>query len=154
MRRFQRSAAAMLVVGTLLSNSACYYYQPVVGAARPGTVRFELTSDGTMELARYLGPNVRSVTGELVAWRAGDTLLVNPQWVRTSNGVAQPWIGEGTVAIARSDLSALDERRFNRRRSTFTAATVTAGLVSIALTALKSGGAHGGLSAGGGAPVR
>ncbi len=154
MRRVRRSTAAALALSVLLANSACYYYQPVVGAARPGSVRIELTSEGTAELARSLGPSVRAITGELVEWRAGDTLVVVPQWVRTSGGMAQPWIGEGAVSIARSDLRTLDERRFNRRRTTLMAAGVTAGLVSIAIAALKSGGAHGGVSAGGGTPAR
>lgn len=150
----RRPASALLTLALLISNTACYHYQPVDGVARPGGVRFELTSDGTTKLAQYLGPAVHSITGDLVEWRAGDTLVVIPRWVRTTNGVAQPWIGEGAVSIARADLLALDERRFNRRRTTLAATLVTVGLVAIALAALNARGAHGDVSAGGGAPVR
>ncbi len=154
MRRLRRPT---LVLGllSLLANTACYAYQPAVGTPRIGNeVRLQLTAAGTAEQARYLGPNVLEVTGRLNAVLPSGMLVVTPEWVKTSNGVSQPWSGEGSVSVPRAYVHTLDERIFNLRKSTISSVALVGGLVSVAAIALKSGGSHGAGGPDGGTPTR
>lgn len=154
MRRFRRP---MLVLGllSLLANTACYAYQPVVGTPRIGNeVRFQLTAVGTAEQARYLGPNVLEVAGRLHDVLPSGMLVVSPEWVKTSNGVSQPWSGEGSVNVPREYVRSLDERIFSMRKSTISSVALVGGLVSVAVIALKAGGSHGSDGPSGGTPTR
>ncbi|MBM5813122.1 MAG: hypothetical protein FJ191_14395 [Gammaproteobacteria bacterium] len=153
----QRLRRPTLVLGlvSLLANTACYAYQPVVGMPRAGNgVRFQLTSAGTTDLAMHLGPNVLEITGRLQDVLPPGTLVVTPEWVKTSNGISQPWSGEGAVRIPREYVRNLDERIFSRRRSTISSVALIGGLVSVAAIALKTGGAHGNSAPGAGTPTR
>jgi len=154
MPRFRRP---VLLVGllALLTDTACYAYQPAAGTPRPGGgVRFALTEGGTAELAKYLGPNVQEVTGQLGDVLPSGVLVVTPQWVKTSSGVLQPWSGEGAVDFPRDYVRSLDQRTFSRRRTTIAVVAVTSGVIAIAMIALKTGGAHGDAAPGGGTPTR
>lgn len=154
MQRFRRSGFVVALLA-LLANSACYAYLPV-GSAPPHPargVRFQLTEAGTTDLAKYLGPNVIEVSGRLTDVRSSGELVVAPEWVKTSNGISQPWSGEGSLEVPRHYLRSLDERTFNQRKTILASVTVTAGLIAIAAMALKSGGAHGGSGPDGTTPV-
>jgi len=152
MRRFRRPCFLLSVIA-LFVNTACYAYQPVRATpARHATVRFHLTEGGTSELARHLGPNVTVVTGQLTDVLANGTLVVAPQFVKTSNGVEQPWSGEGSVPFPQEFLVGLEQRVFNRNQTIATTAFVTAGVVALAITALKVGGASGNPNSAPGAP--
>lgn len=151
--RFRRPA---LVLGllSLLVNTGCYAYQPAAGNPHPGSgVKLQLTSEGTTELAKYLGPNVVEITGQLTDAPSSGILLVAPTWVKTSNGALQPWNGEGSVNIPRNFVRGLDERVFNKRQTIVATVAMVAGLVTLAVVALKAGGAHGSESSGGGQPT-
>lgn len=150
-----RRPALVLGLLALLANTACYAYQPAPGTPRPGNgVRLQLTSAGTTELARYLGPNVLEITGRLNDVLPSGVLMVAPEWVKTSNGVSQPWSGEGSVSISRDYVRSLDERTFSRRKTTIAAVSLVGGLIAIAAIALKSGGSHGSTGPDGGTPTR
>jgi hypothetical protein len=154
MPRLRRLSLALGLLAILV-NSACYAYQPSTGVPNPGAeVRFQLTDAGSAELARYLGPNVREVTGRLVDVLPSGLLVVAPEWISTSSGLRQPWSGEGTVGFSRDQVSSLDQRTFNRRLTMITSVAVTASLIAIAAIALKSGGAHGRPGPDGSAPAR
>ena len=66
MNRFRRCALTIGSVAFAL-NSACYAYQPVTGIplAESQRVRLHLTTEGTAELARLLGPRVEAASGTL-----------------------------------------------------------------------------------------
>lgn len=154
MQRLRRPA---LILGllSLIANTACYAYQPVLGTPHVGTgVRFQLSAEGTAALAAFLGPNVLEVTGRLNDVLPSGVLVVAPEWVKTSNGVLQPWSGEGAVQFSREYVRALDVRTFNRRRTTMASITVVSGLLVIAVIALKAGGSHGSDGPSGGSPTR
>lgn len=156
MPRFRRPGFVFALLA-LLANTACYAYQPSAGGGtpRPGAgVRFQLTDAGSTELAKFLGPNVLEVTGRLAEVLPSGVLVVAPEWVKTSNGVSQPWSGEGSVNIPRDYVRGLDERSFNRRKTIIASVTVTAGLIAIAAIALRSGGAHGASGPDGTTPAR
>ena len=154
MQRFRRPA---LILGlfALLSNTACYAYQPAAGTPHPGNgVRLQLTAAGTTELATYLGPNVQEITGQLNDVLPSGVLVVAPEWVKTSNGISQPWSGEGSVNVPRDYVRALDERTFSRRKTTLASVALVGGLIAIAVIALKAGGSHGSTGPDGGTPTR
>ena len=154
MRRLRRPALVIALL-SLTAHTACYAYQPTVGTPHLGSgVRFQLSPEGTAELAALLGPNVREVTGRLDDVLPSGMLVVAPEWVKTSNGVLQPWSGEGTVHVSREYVRALDVRTFNRRRTTMASVAVVGGLLAIAVIALKAGGSHGADAPSGGAPTR
>jgi len=153
----QRIRGPVLALGllALLANTACYAYQPVGGSPHPGSgVRLQLTAAGTSELARFLGPNVLEVTGRLTDVLPSGVLVVAPEWVKTSNGVAQPWSGEGSVNVPREYVRTLDERTFSRRKTTVASVAMVTGLIAIAVIALKAGGSHGSGGPDGGTPTR
>lgn len=151
--RLLRRPTLVLGLLSLLANTACYAYQPTVGTPRIGNgVRFQLTAAGTTELARFLGPNVLEISGRLHAVLPSGVLVVSPEWVKTSNGVSQPWSGEGAVSFPRDYVRALDERTFSLRKSTISSVALVGGLVSVAVIALATGGAHGAAGPSGGTP--
>ena len=154
MLRFRRPS---LVFGlfALLSNTACYAYQPAASTPHPGNgVRLQLTAAGTAELATYLGPNVQEITGQLNDVLPSGVLVVTPEWVKTSNGISQPWSGEGSVNVPRDYVRTLDERTFSRRKTTLASVALVGGLIAIAVIALKAGGSHGSSGPDGGTPTR
>ncbi len=154
MQRLRRPAL-VLVLLSLIANTACYAYQPTLGTPPVGNgVRFQLTAAGTAELAAFLGPNVLEVTGRLDDVLPSGMLVVAPEWVKTSNGVLQPWSGEGSVHVSREYVRALDVRTFNRRRTTMASVAAVGGLLAIAVIALKAGGSHGADGPSGGTPTR
>lgn len=150
-----RRPAFVLALLSLVAHTACYAYQPAVGTPRIGNnVRLQLTEAGTTEQAKYLGPNVQEITGPLHDVLPSGTLVVTPEWVKTSSGVLQPWSGEGSVHVPREYVRTLEVRTFNRRRTTVASVAVVGGLVAIAIIALKVGGAHGDAGPSGGTPTR
>lgn len=153
--RFFRRPALIVALGALFTNAACYAYQPAPTTPHPGRgVRFSLSREGTTELARFLGPEVVEVTGSLADVTPAGALVVAPQWVKTSNNVQQPWSGEGVVTFPREYVRSVEERTFNRRRTTLAVVSMTGGLVALAVVALKSGGAHGSSGPDTGTPAR
>jgi hypothetical protein len=127
-------------------TTGCYAYQPVSGPLPPARqqVRLRLTTEGTFELARYLGPRVEAVEGSLASVRADTSLTVAVEWVRMVDGVHQPWTGEGSVVFPTSYLSRVEISTLDRSRTTVAALALTAGLVALAATALRSTRSQGG----------
>jgi hypothetical protein len=110
-----------------------------------------LTSEGTVEMARFLGPRVVMAEGLLTELRGDGGMAVSVDFVQTADGLRQPWTGEGIITFPRAYVSAVKERTFLRRQSYVAGAAMAAGLVAIAIFALSVGGA-GGDGGGGGPP--
>ena len=137
-------------------NMACYAYQPVTGVP-PGTdqrVRVHLTTDGTTELARYLGPRVTSVDGRLASVQPDGALTVAVESVQLTDGVRQAWSGEGVVAFPSQYVTRIERSELSRARTTVGAIALVVGLFAIAALALKVRGSQGGPDAGGGTPTQ
>ena len=137
-------------------NMACYAYQPVTGVP-PGKdqrVRVHLTTDGTTELARYLGPRVTSVDGRLASVQPDGALTVAVESVQLTDGVRQAWSGEGVVAFPSQYVTRIERSELSRARTTVGAIALVVGLFAIAALALKVRGSQGGPDAGGGTPTQ
>lgn len=154
MRPFRRPSAVAATLA-LLANTACYAYQSAAATPRPTAgVRLRLTAEGSTELARYLGPNVVVVTGQLASVLPNGGLSVAPVWIKAANGVELPWNGEGEVSVPPRYVVDLQQRVYHGRRTAVAAAAMTAALVGIAVAALKTGGSQGAGSPASGTPTR
>ncbi|MBK8248595.1 MAG: hypothetical protein IPK85_14470 [Gemmatimonadetes bacterium] len=123
--------------------SGCFRNVPVAQPAQLAAgsqVRIQLTLDGTQQLTRQLGPEVRSVLGKVESVR-NDTIYITLEESRTLNGQILPSSGS-RVGIPRSTVAEMSERVRNKRRSVV-AAIVAMGS-AIALVILASGAIGGG----------
>jgi hypothetical protein len=109
-----RRLCTLLVVPSLAA--ACHRYVPVTGAAPVGArVAVQLTDRGTVELARYVGPGVGALEGEVVA--ADDSAVtISVSVVRQRNGIENYWAGE-QVVVDRDYLASFQERQVSRPRT-------------------------------------
>jgi hypothetical protein len=152
--RFRRARA--LIAAIALTSQACYSYLPVTAQTTPKAgerVRIVLTPEGTTEMARYLGPNVTVAEGDLTSTQGDGTLVVAVDFVQMSNGIRQPWSGEGVVSFPPQFRTQLQSRVFQKGRSFAGGVALVAALVGTAIIAIKSGGAKGGGDNGGPPPT-
>ena len=146
---------AMTLGGVALAlNTACYAYQPAVRplVAGPQKVRLHLTPEGTTELARYLGPRVAVADGSVASVAPDGAMALTVEWVQTVDGVRQPWTGEGIVTFPAAYVSGVEESVLSRRQTTLAAIVLTAGVIGIAVAALRSTAAKGVTDGGIGSP--
>ena len=130
----------------LMLNTACYAYMPVTSGVAPAAaqqVRLRLTNEGSSELARFLGPRVVEVEGTLSRVDADGAWVVGPEWVKLSDGLRQPWSGEGVVSIPLHFTQGVEQRTFNRRKTILATVAAVVGAVVLALVAFNSSGAKG-----------
>lgn len=123
--------------------AGCYRNVPVAQPAQVAAgaqVRIQLTLDGTQQMTRQLGPEVRSVLGKIESVR-NDTIYLTLEESRTLNGQILPSSGS-RVGIPRSAVSDMSERVRNKRRSVLAAAVAIAS--AIALIIVASGAIGGG----------
>lgn len=130
--------------------AACYDYHPLTAPSpAPGSyVAATLTAAGSVDLARYLGPDVFVVRGRYLA--GSDTgLVVSVTSVELKRGTAVSWAGE-TIALPRDAIAALDVRRLAKGRTVLLAGASAGGLVVTTLAfsllgssdAIVAGGGH------------
>jgi hypothetical protein len=127
--------------------AGCYRNVPVADPAQlqaGAQVRVQFSLEGSRQMERQLGPEVRSVSGKVDTFR-GDTLFLLLQESRTINGQILPSSGN-RIAIARPLIADFTERVQNRRRSII-AAVVALGS-AIAILVIASGALGGGGSEG------
>jgi hypothetical protein len=112
---------------TLLAG--CYKYVPVAASGPPPGVRANvvLSDEGTVEMARWLGPSTRAVEGDVLTANA-EGLKVAVRRLERRNGVEEFWKGE-EVVIPRGAVATYTERRLSRSRT----ALLTAGAIALAL---------------------
>jgi hypothetical protein len=126
----------------------CHHYEPVTAAtvAQGSNVAVALTDYGTANMGRLLGMGVGTVEGHLVT--VSDTAYtLAVQLVRQRNGVETFWRGE-QVAIPRSEVAEIRQRRFSRSRS----ALATVALLAAAYGAVEAFIGEGGASSPPGGP--
>jgi hypothetical protein len=126
--------AALLLCG-------CYVNIPMTTSSPdPGTrLHVQLTDAGSVDLARYLGPNVISIDGRFI--QADDSALsVSVNQVSMRSGDEQFWKGE-TVVLPRSAIAFVQRRKLSTWRSGLLAGVFLAGL---AVLGSSTGGNAGG----------
>lgn len=141
LNRFRSRAARVLGATLILTTQACYTFVPVAGP-RPVVGQqalVYLTPEGTVELARYLGPNVAAVEGIVASVTEDGSIMMAVQFVEQSNQLRQPWTGEGVVAIPQMYRREVRERAFQKRRSVVAGTLLSLGLMSLAVIALRGG---------------
>lgn len=135
----------------LAVTGACYTYRPVTTTPRvTERVRLTLTAEGTTELARFLGPRVVVAEGMLSSIAADSAYVVAVDFVQMTDGVRQPWSGEGLVRFPIHYVREVRERVLLRRQSYVAGAALTSGLIAAAVFALRNTGSGG--DGGGGPP--
>ena len=128
----------------MLMVAGCYTYEPVTLAPAPvpGTdLRLSITDRGTADLRDYLGPNVETLNGQLLA---ADTTEVNlaVRSIVFYNGAEQFWTGD-RVRIPRSAVARVELRRFSPTRTGFLTALSIAGALVLGDALLGGGDADG-----------
>ena len=144
----------VVIFAALVSLGACYSYHPVATSATPVVgqdIQVSLTAQGTSELARYLGPGVSRADGRLVEIGDAGALRIAVDYVAMTNGMKQPWSGEGSVVFPREYIEVVRERKFEKRRTIMGSTVLAGALVGLAIAAIRGGGAGGG-DGGGGIP--
>jgi hypothetical protein len=141
-----RALIALAGAAGLVLDSACFAYVPITTGSPPmgADVRLQLSSEGTTELTRYLGPGVRSVDGRSAAVRGDSAIVVAATSTQALDGSRQPWNGAETVAFPRAYLTSVQLRTIDRPKSTVAAVLIAASLVTIGVLVMRGGGAGGG----------
>jgi hypothetical protein len=125
--------------------TGCYVYTPVTTTPRSGErIRVSLTQQGTVELARYLGPRVTVAEGTLQSVATDGAYVVAVDFVQLADRTRQPWTGEGSVTVPLNYASGAQQRTFRKRQTVVTAAAISGGIIAAAVIALRTGGAGGG----------
>lgn len=116
MRAFFRRVAPVTAFG-LLQISACYRLVPVAAdsTAPESQVVLEFTDGGAQQLGGLLGSAVTSARARSVIWTT-DTVRMSMIATTTRSGGEQFWHGE-RIAIPRSSVARVHERRMDRRRT-------------------------------------
>ena len=143
-RRDARIARRASIALLGLVASGCYTAISVdTGAVRPGArVYVDLTESGTTDLARYLGPNIREVYGDVSA-RSDSAIVVSLRSVTDRRAIETLWAGE-RVPVPRVAIAELRERRLSKQKSWLFGAGFVAGLflTGRAFGVLGGGDAH------------
>ena len=123
--------ARLAALALLTSLVGCYNYSPVTTAdPQPGTrVSAQLSDSGTLALARYLGPDVATVEGRLVAVTEQD-IGISVVAVRNRNGIEHYWKGE-VVTLPRGDVASVRQRKLAAGRSVFLVLAGVGGSVAL-----------------------
>ena len=138
-----RRSALLLILPIL----GCYSFAPLGTSATPKIgerVRVELTPEGTVELARYLGPRVIEAEGSLASVAADRAMVIAVDFVKLADGLRTPWSGEGTVNFPASLVAGTQQRTFEKRRTIVASAAAVGALIATAVIAIRSGRASGG----------
>ena len=126
-------------------NTACYSFGPPPAGGPPAgaDARVQLSSEGTTELARDLGPRVGAVDGKIASVGSDGSLVLAVTWVQLVDGVRQPWTGEGRVTIPKQYVASVEQRTLNRRKSYIAGAAIAGAVLLVAFQLIKGGGGNG-----------
>ncbi|HXQ28276.1 MAG TPA: hypothetical protein VN848_03315 [Gemmatimonadales bacterium] len=103
----------------ILATAGCYNFDPVpqTGPQSGSVVITTLTDQGSLDLGRYLGPQVAAVVGRVQRLN-GDDIVLSVSSVRNHDGIEHFWKGE-TVTLPRPDIASVDIRKLSIGRSIF-----------------------------------
>lgn len=133
--------AVMLLAG-------CYSYEPVTLTPAPvrADVRLRITDRATADLREYLGPNVETLNGQLLAADSGNVGMAVRSIVMY-NGAEQFWAGD-RVTIPRTAVARVELRQFSLTRTAFLTALSLVGAVVLGDALLGGGDTEGSVPAG------
>lgn len=137
-----------------LMSTGCYSYLPIQPNTAPKTaerVVLDLTPQGTVEMARYLGPRVVKAEGMLMTIAENGDMNVAVDFVQMSDGTKQPWAGEGSVIFPRTYVDVVRERHFEKRKTIIASVATVGALIAATIITMKQTGIFGG-DGGGGVP--
>jgi len=124
-----------VLIAAAYLTSACYNFRPLetpipdAGAYVAAT----LSDSGSVELARYLGPDVFVVRGRYLGSGADEHgLAVSVAEVETKRGDEVSWRGE-TITLPVDAIASLEVRRLDKGRSYLVAGVGAAGLIATTL---------------------
>ena len=135
--------AGTLALATQLL-AGCYTYTPVDTSLRVPTdteVAVEINDRGRYELNGSIGQSPKRVEGRLLA-ASDSTLTVAVRNVIALTGERAEWAGE-SVAIRRTGVTGVEERKFSKSRSFLGAALAIAAVVVVFVTTGLIGGGSG-----------
>jgi hypothetical protein len=137
-----RKLLALSGAAGLALDTACFTYGPAMTSPPPpgAEVRVQLNSEGTTELARYLGPRVIAVDGKLSSVSSDGAMMIAAVWVQMADGARQRWTGEDVVAFPRGYLTSVQLRTLDGRKSTIAAIAVAASFVVLGTIVMRGGG--------------
>ena len=138
-----------------LTLAGCYSYQPIQVGASPRLaerVVLDLTPEGTVEMARYLGPRVTTAEGVLMTIGDDGAMNVAVDFVEMADRTKQPWAGEGSVVFPREYVQVVRERHFEKRRTVIASTAAIGALLAAAIITMKQTGVFGGDGSGGTSP--
>ena len=118
------------VVVVVLVLMGCYSYVPVAVSGPPPGARANLvlTDEGTVEMARLVGPSTRAIEGDVVSAN-GEGLVLAVRRLERRDGIEEFWKGE-QVTVPRTAVATYTERRLSRTRTVlFGAGTAAAAFV-------------------------
>jgi hypothetical protein len=138
----------IVLIGLLLSLTACYGYVPVNGELppRPTVVRTYLSEPSSFTIDQVSLHGIDQVEGEVVQWQ-DDYLVVSASWLWSISG--QEFGGNSqTLIIPRERLQIVERKKLSKAR---TAGIVGVGalLATLMKIALPTGSASGGVPGGG-----
>jgi hypothetical protein len=137
-------ARRVVVVIVAAVGGGCYSAISVSGEAlHPGArVYVDLTESGTTALARYVGPNVRQVYGDVSA-RSDTEIVLSLRSVTDRRSIETLWSGERVPVLPR-EIAEIRERRFSKQKSWLFGSGLAAALVLTgrAFGVLGGGEAH------------
>ena len=110
-----RIRAFVVVVVVVLMG--CYSYVPVaVSGPPPGSrASLVLTDEGTVEMARFVGPSASTIEGDVVSAN-GEGLLLAVRRLERRDGIEEFWKGE-QVQVPRAAVATYTERKLSRART-------------------------------------
>jgi hypothetical protein len=119
----------------------CYVAVPMSTTTPPAGTRLQvqLTDAGSSSLAQYLGPNVVSVDGRLMA-RSDSSLTLSVTDVGMRSGDQQFWKGE-QVSIPQVTIATVQQKKLSWWRSGLIGGLLVAGALSINAASGGSAGA-------------
>lgn len=134
-----RAGTALVVAGALLLDTACFAYRPAVPArlAPGGDVRIELTTEGTSEFDRILGPRIRTVVGQVqeITTDSAASILISD--LLTADGVSVPWTGRGRVGIPARFMASAQLRTLDRRQTWIVGSILGAVFTAVIVSAIQ-----------------
>ncbi|HVH68268.1 MAG TPA: hypothetical protein VM716_10405 [Gemmatimonadales bacterium] len=129
MSAWSRRALLRLLPPLLVSGAVwgCYVYVPLRAVEAPvgSHVEAELTPYGSDTLARYLGPGVNTLRGDIVT-AEGSSFVLSVTSVEDRSGRVTSWSRE-QVQVPRAVIGTLQRRRFSLGRSLILGAAVVGG---------------------------
>jgi len=143
-RRGGRMAGLRALAGAALMPLfvGCYSYAPIRTSSAPregDELRVELTSEGTQEITRYLGPRVTALDATLVRVDPDSTFVLRVIALRFVDGTSYPFSGEDPVPVSHSLIASTERRTLSPSRTVVASAGLVAGLIAVASAALHTG---------------